>query len=223
VGRGKTALEQTVARASSPGGPTLKPSLISLSPPPQAPLSGPTLLTYCSMCHSERMLAPKIALCALLAVACPAGSTADQAAPFSRFTRQHDAHHGRDLQASPTFNITTGQPPWTPPSAADLARLDRALRPLNNSFDPAFNMTIANVTNYSPGYGTSLKSGTAHPTRESLFLALGLLDTGRAASVERAIALISRVLPWQVSDFDNRLDPRKAQPWECNPLAPPGP
>ena len=47
---------------------------------------------------------------------------------------------------------------------------------------------------------TTLTGGLVHSTRESLAYAVGLLDTGRPADLERAIAVIQRVVALQDSD-----------------------
>jgi hypothetical protein len=84
---------------------------------------------------------------------------------------------------------------WTPPDAAQLARLDRALASWHDQYDPAEHMIRRPFS--SPGYHTALTGGFVHPTRDSLNYAVGLLDTGRPADLERAIAIIRRVVALQ--------------------------
>lgn len=84
---------------------------------------------------------------------------------------------------------------WTPPAAAPLARLDRSLASWHQQYDPAERMIRRPFS--SPGYHTALTGGFVHPTRDSLNYAVGLLDTGRPADLERAIAVLRRVVALQ--------------------------
>ncbi len=56
----------------------------------------------------------------------------------------------------------------------------------------------------SPGYHTALTVGFVHPTRDSLGYAVGLLDTGRPADLERAVAIVRRMVALQDSDPASR-------------------
>jgi hypothetical protein len=87
---------------------------------------------------------------------------------------------------------------WTPPTPDQLARLDRALAPSHAQYDPAEQMLRRPFS--SPGYHTKLTGGFVHATRDSLGYAVGLLDTGRPADLERAIAVIRRVVALQDTD-----------------------
>ena len=87
---------------------------------------------------------------------------------------------------------------WTPPTPDQLARLDRALASSHAQYDPAEQMLRRPFS--SPGYHTKLTGGFVHATRDSLGYAVGLLDTGRAADLERAVAVIRRVVALQDTD-----------------------
>ena len=87
---------------------------------------------------------------------------------------------------------------WTPPTPAQLARLDRALASSHAQYDPAEQMLRRPFS--SPGYHTTLKGGFVHGTKDSLAYAVGLLDTGRATDLERAVAIIRRVVALQDTD-----------------------
>ena len=87
---------------------------------------------------------------------------------------------------------------WTPPSPTQLARLDRALAPSHAQYDPAEQMLRRPFS--SPGYHTTLTGGFVHSTKDSLAYAVGLLDTGRAADLDRATAVIRRVVALQDTD-----------------------
>jgi hypothetical protein len=63
---------------------------------------------------------------------------------------------GVSVAAEPTgtqrhLQVLTGQPEWTPPTPDDLARLDVALQPLDQAFDPEANMVLWPVANYDIG------------------------------------------------------------------------
>lgn len=87
---------------------------------------------------------------------------------------------------------------WSPPDAAQLARLDRALEPANRQYDPAERMIRRPFS--SPGYHTTLTGGFVHPTKDSLAYAVGLLDTGRPADLARATDILRRVIGLQDTD-----------------------
>ncbi|MEI8089765.1 MAG: hypothetical protein WCG63_09250 [Opitutaceae bacterium] len=87
---------------------------------------------------------------------------------------------------------------WTPPTPPQLARLDRALAPSHAQYDPTEHMLRRPFS--SPGYHTTLTGGFVHSTRDSLAYAVGLLDTGRATDLDRAIEVIRRVVALQDSD-----------------------
>ena len=87
---------------------------------------------------------------------------------------------------------------WTPPSPAQLARLDRTLTAAHAQYDPAEQMLRRPFS--SPGYHTKLTGGFVHATRDSLGYAVGLLDTGRASDLDRAVAVIRRVVALQDTD-----------------------
>ncbi|MBI5692191.1 MAG: hypothetical protein HZC55_19080 [Verrucomicrobia bacterium] len=102
--------------------------------------------------------------------------------------------------------VTTAVPllhaAWAPPEAAQLARLDRALASWNANYDPGERMVRRPFS--SPGYHTTLTGGFVHPTRDSLAYAVGLLDTGRPADLERATAILHRVIDLQDQDPASR-------------------
>ena len=87
---------------------------------------------------------------------------------------------------------------WTPPTPAQLARLDRALAPSHAQYDPAEQMLRRPFS--SPGYHTTLTGGFVHSTKDSLAYAVGLLDTGRDQDRDRALAVIRRVVALQDRD-----------------------
>jgi len=96
------------------------------------------------------------------------------------------------------IGATSALAAWTPPDTAQLARLDRALAPSHAQYDPAEQMLRRPFS--SPGYHTALTGGFVHGTKDSLAYAVGLLDTGRPADLERAVAVIRRVVGLQDSD-----------------------
>ncbi len=87
---------------------------------------------------------------------------------------------------------------WTPPTGTQLARLDRALANSHAQYDPAEQMLRRPFS--SPGYHTTLTGGLVHGTKDSLSYAVGLLDTGRSVELDRAVAIIRRVVALQDSD-----------------------
>ncbi len=87
---------------------------------------------------------------------------------------------------------------WSPPGPRQLARLETALAHWDRQFDPKENMVREPFS--TPGYHTTLKGGLVHSTRTALYYALGLLDTGRAENLPRAIAILRRVVALQDTD-----------------------
>lgn len=87
---------------------------------------------------------------------------------------------------------------WTPPDTAQLARLERALAPHHAQWDPAEQMPKRPFS--SPGYHTTLKGGFVHSTRDAFTYAVGLLDTGKPEHLDRACAILRRVIALQDSD-----------------------
>ncbi|MSU24580.1 MAG: hypothetical protein EXS32_12255 [Opitutus sp.] len=87
---------------------------------------------------------------------------------------------------------------WTPPDAAQLARLERALAPQHAQWDPAEQMPKRPFS--SPGYHTTLKGGFVHSTRDAFTYAVGLLDPGKPEHLDRACAILRRVIALQDSD-----------------------
>jgi len=87
---------------------------------------------------------------------------------------------------------------WSPPKPVELARLERALASWHGQYNPAEQMVRRPFS--SPGYHTTLTGGFVHPTRDSLNYALGLLDTGKPEHLERATAIVRRVVSLQDTD-----------------------
>lgn len=83
-------------------------------------------------------------------------------------------------------------------SAAQKARLDRALAPLHAAYDPSVCMVRAPFS--SPGYHTTLTGGTVHSTRTALGYAVALLDTGDEALRLRACDVLAAVIALQDTD-----------------------
>lgn len=101
--------------------------------------------------------------------------------------------------ASPALSAAATLPPtWSAPSPANRAALEQALASWDNQYDPAEQLVRRPFS--SPGYHTALTGGFVHPTRDSLNYALGLLDTGRPERLERAVAIIRRVVSLQDAD-----------------------
>jgi len=84
---------------------------------------------------------------------------------------------------------------WTPPDAAQLARLERALAPQHAQWDPVVQLPKRPFS--SPGYHTTLKGGFVHSTRDAFTYAVGLLDTGKPEHLERACAILRRAIALQ--------------------------
>ncbi len=91
---------------------------------------------------------------------------------------------------------------WTPPAPPELARLERALSSPHSQYDPAEQMIRRPFS--SPGYHTTLTGGFVHPTRDSLNYAVGLLDTGKPEHLERALAIVARLVALQDTDPQSR-------------------
>jgi hypothetical protein len=87
---------------------------------------------------------------------------------------------------------------WTPPAAAQLARLERALAPQHAQWDPTEQLPKRPFS--SPGYHTTLKGGFVHSTRDAFNYAVGLLDTGKPEHRDRACAILRRAIALQDSD-----------------------
>jgi len=91
---------------------------------------------------------------------------------------------------------------WSPPGEAQRSRLKRALATWEAQFDPAESLIRRPFS--SPGYHTKLGGGFVHPTRDSLNYALGLLDLGGPAELDRAVAVIRRICELQDRDPSSR-------------------
>ena len=83
-------------------------------------------------------------------------------------------------------------------SDAQKERLNRALAPLHEKYNPATKMISSPFS--SPGYHTTLKGGTVHSTRAALNYAVALLDTGDEALRQRACDIIDTVIALQDTD-----------------------
>ncbi len=75
------------------------------------------------------------------------------------------------------------------------AQLAKAIEPLHAQYDPAERMLRKPFS--SPGYHTTLKGGTVHPTRPALDYAIALLDTGEERWLGRACDILTRVISLQ--------------------------
>jgi hypothetical protein len=97
---------------------------------------------------------------------------------------------------------------WSPPSAPERARLERALKSWHSQYNPAESMVRRPFS--SPGYHTKLAGGFVHPTRDSLNYALGLLDLGDVDE---------RSAPWpsSVGSSHSRIPTRPAAPTASGP------
>ncbi|MBP7052365.1 MAG: hypothetical protein KBE65_15235, partial [Phycisphaerae bacterium] len=74
----------------------------------------------------------------------------------------------------------------------------RALAREDENYDPAGRMLRGAFS--SPGYHTTLEGGTVHRTRESLQYAVALLDSGDPDRLQRAEAILDRVIGLQDQD-----------------------
>ncbi len=77
-----------------------------------------------------------------------------------------------------------------------------ALAPLDADYDPDEQMIREPF--HSPGYHTTLRAGTVHPTRSALTYAVALLDTGEAWRCQRACDILDRVIALQDQDPTSR-------------------
>ena len=77
-----------------------------------------------------------------------------------------------------------------------------ALSAQDKLYDPEERMIRRPLS--SPGYHTTLKGGFVHPTRDSLFYAVALLDSGEPERLVRAEAILRRVIALQDSDPSSR-------------------
>ncbi len=93
-------------------------------------------------------------------------------------------------------------PAWTAPTGRTLADLERALAAAHANYNPAEQMTRRPFS--SPGYHTALTGGMVHPTRDSIGYAVGLLDTGKPEHLERAVAIVRRIVALQDTDPASR-------------------
>ncbi len=109
-------------------------------------------------------------------------------------------HHGLRLvlAVALTCGALSARAAWTPPDTAQLARLERALASPHAQWDPTEQMLKRPFS--SPGYHTTLKGGFVHATRDAFTYAVGLLDTGKPAHLDRACAILRRVIALQDSD-----------------------
>lgn len=78
---------------------------------------------------------------------------------------------------------------------AQRERLDRALENDHANYDPAARMLREPLK--SPGYHTTLKTGTVHGTRSALTYAVALLDTGDEKHLQRACDILRTVIALQ--------------------------
>jgi len=78
------------------------------------------------------------------------------------------------------------------------ARLLKAIAGLHKQYDPKERML--QIPFSSPGYHTALKGGMVHPIRQSLDYAVNLLDTEKPEFIERAIAILTRIVALQDTD-----------------------
>jgi len=78
----------------------------------------------------------------------------------------------------------------------------RALAREDAKYDPAQQMLQAEFS--SPGYHSTLAGGTVHRTRESLEYAVALLDSGAPERLERAEAILRRVIALQDQDPNSK-------------------
>ena len=96
--------------------------------------------------------------------------------------------------------VGTGLLPAAEPAGPGLAPERRrsllaALAAEDKSYDPAEQMPRKAM--HGPGYHTTLEGGFVHSTREALTYAAALLDTGEPGRLERAQAILKRVIRLQ--------------------------
>lgn len=89
-----------------------------------------------------------------------------------------------------------------PLTEAQKERLNRALAPLHETYDPEARMLRSALS--SPGYHTTLTSGLVHSTRSSLEYAVALLDTGDPQLLGRACDILRTVIALQDQDPKSR-------------------
>ncbi|MBD3267189.1 hypothetical protein GF373_11010, partial [bacterium] len=80
--------------------------------------------------------------------------------------------------------------------------LQEYLARMEDRYDPAENMVTRTLR--GSFYHTQLSSGTVHPTRDSLKYAVALLDSGDKEHLQRAKAILSRVIGLQDQNPQNR-------------------
>lgn len=108
------------------------------------------------------------------------------------------------------FAASIGCRSRTAPDIAPSPALSEQLDHDDPLYDDAASML--RVAFDSPGYHSRIESGApVHPTRESLVYALALLQRGRPADVQRATAIVRRVLPLQ--DVDPESETYGVWPW----------
>ncbi len=90
----------------------------------------------------------------------------------------------------------------TPLSQERLSSLERALERMDSRYDPDEKMVTSTISKV--GYHTTLKAGTVHPTRTSLTYAVALLDSGDDKRLDRARAILDRVIDLQDQNPDSR-------------------
>lgn len=98
-----------------------------------------------------------------------------------------------------SISSASGQQPASP--IAPGAPGDRMLARINSHYDPAEQMICRPFS--SRGYHTTLTGGLVHPTRDSLYYALELLDSGNPEYLDRAVEIIQRVVPLQDTRSDS--------------------
>ncbi|MEJ5370088.1 MAG: hypothetical protein WHT08_17400 [Bryobacteraceae bacterium] len=85
------------------------------------------------------------------------------------------------------------------PPAWDRLLIERAVRSRDQRFDAGFSMLRA-ILGPEYRYHTRLRERTVHPTRDSLEYALYLLEEGAPERLVRALRVLDRVVPLQVTD-----------------------
>lgn len=88
------------------------------------------------------------------------------------------------------------------PTAARRQGFLNALAKQDAKYDEAAKMLASDFS--SPGYHTTLTSGTVHRTRDSLVYAVALLDSGDPNRLERAEAILHRVIDLQDQEPTSR-------------------
>lgn len=85
---------------------------------------------------------------------------------------------------------------WNPPRSPACSPLDRLIKVSLPSFDSMAQMLRISLS--APNYHTALTGGEVHPTRESLWYAVALLDTGN--DFETAMRIFEKVISLQDTD-----------------------